>query len=205
MTFPVAASAYKRYFPINEWTDDSEAVHRLQHLALDEYQAIDLQLHSAEWVSEPMAPTVQVACEHDYVLIGSRIKHWRLYAATSPSFLNLPSKFVTADNDTKSRFDALTRQWKQETLTCSSADVKFLHPAHMKIIGMGTQAISWILQDLRDHGGLWFLALESIADENPVPEALRGRTRQMKDIWLEWGVKHGHITSQETGTVTPKV
>ena len=68
-----------------------------------------------------------------------------------------------------------------------------LHPGHLKIIGMGEPALPLILREMRDRGGHWFLALESIAGENPILDEHCGYVPLMKEDWLQWGRERGYL------------
>jgi hypothetical protein len=69
---------------------------------------------------------------------------------------------------------------------------RIAHPAYLKIIGLGAPAIPWILEELRDAGGHWFWALESITREDPAPNA--ETMQELKDTWLAWGKMNGYIS-----------
>jgi hypothetical protein len=68
-----------------------------------------------------------------------------------------------------------------------------MHPAYQQIIGMGEEAIPFILQELQKKTAHWFWALKSITGEDPVPSNQRGRMDQMRDAWLRWGNKQGYL------------
>ncbi len=89
------------------------------------------------------------------------------------------------------KFEKLARQWLEETKYFSSISDIISHPAHMRIIGMGRQAIPCILRRLAQRTELWFWALSSIADEDPVTEDIRGNVQEMRRSWLDWGQENG--------------
>jgi hypothetical protein len=88
-------------------------------------------------------------------------------------------------------FVRLAEQWRRETLAMSSLTDMVLHPAYYQIIGMGPVALPWILGELQEGGGHWFLALRAIARENPVAPQDRGKVKKMSEAWLKWGEEHG--------------
>ena len=88
-------------------------------------------------------------------------------------------------------FIRLAVQWRRETLAMSSLTDMVLHPAYYQIIGMGPVALPWILNELKQGGGHWFLALRAITRENPVAPEERGKVKKMAEAWLKWGEEHG--------------
>ena len=90
-------------------------------------------------------------------------------------------------------FRALAVQWREETFGQSLAAPGILHPAYLRIIGMGEQAIPWILEELEERGGQWYVALQSITGEDPVAKEDRGQRPRMRAAWQEWGRTNGWI------------
>ena len=88
-------------------------------------------------------------------------------------------------------FEALARQWKDDTAGDSTGTAILLHPAHQRIVGMGRPALPLILEDMSEHGGHWFAALRAISGENPVAPEDQGRVRKMQAAWIEWGHRTG--------------
>ena len=91
----------------------------------------------------------------------------------------------------RQEFEALARQWKDDTAGDSTGTAILLHPAHQRIVGMGRPALPLILEDMSEHGGHWFAALRAISGENPVVPEDRGRVRKMQAAWIEWGRRNG--------------
>jgi len=79
--------------------------------------------------------------------------------------------------------------WYEDTHLTSSLQAKVLHPAYLRIIGMGTSALPFILRDLRDRPAQWFVALVSITDADPVRPGDTFATATKR--WLRWGREHG--------------
>jgi hypothetical protein len=95
----------------------------------------------------------------------------------------------------KERFDTLVSQWDAQRGVSSSTTDAVLCPAYQQIIGMGEKALPLIFARLREEGNKpdqWFWALRSITGENPVPQELWGRRREMARIWLEWAERNGY-------------
>ncbi len=96
-------------------------------------------------------------------------------------------------DDQRTRFAELATQWRRETQWLSSTTAVAMHPAYQSIIGMGTAALPFILENLRDESGHWFWALKAISNADPVPPADRGSVKKMKAAWLRWGRAKGLI------------
>ena len=97
------------------------------------------------------------------------------------------AKVPRATGELHREFRALAVQWREETFGQSLAAPGILHPAYLRIIGMGEQAIPWILEELEERGGQWYVALQSITGEDPVAKKDRGQRPRMRAAWHEWG------------------
>ena len=99
---------------------------------------------------------------------------------------------ATLSRSLEEEFHELASQWKQETAHLSRWDKIVLHPAYLKIIGMGRDALPFILRELEQHVDYWFTALESITRTSPVAS---GEPVSMSDAtaaWIDWGKRHGY-------------
>jgi hypothetical protein len=94
---------------------------------------------------------------------------------------------------TQERFRRLVDLWKQDTRFLSSTTRKIHHSAYQEIVGMGRDAIPFILHELRDQPDDWFWALQAISGESPDADCEPGRFDLMRDRWLEWGRLHGFL------------
>ncbi len=83
-------------------------------------------------------------------------------------------------------FLAHYKKWQQETAFSSSVSDMVLHPSYQRIIGMGPAILPIIIRELAKTPDHWFWALEAITGQNPVPQAERGRIKQMAQRWLDW-------------------
>ncbi len=90
-------------------------------------------------------------------------------------------------------FHELAAQWRAETGGYSMMTSIVTHPAYLRIIGMGEQALPWIFFELEEHGGHWYVALRAITGANPVLYEDRGRRPKMREAWLAWGRDNGWI------------
>lgn len=107
---------------------------------------------------------------------------------------NVRWRVSRSESESERIFKQLTKKWKLETKGTSSSTVKFLNDNHLKIIGMGEKALPFIFKDLKENGGHWFVALDSITqvDSNPVPEEHYGIISKMRKDWLKWEEDYGY-------------
>ena len=92
-------------------------------------------------------------------------------------------------------FQRLAAEWKHDTAHLSSPEMIAAHRAYQEIIGMGKDAIPFILQDLQKSPTQWFWALSSITRESPVHPEDRGNLDAMTLAWLDWGRRNYYIES----------
>jgi len=112
-------------------------------------------------------------------------------AETEPS-----ERIIDPKTQNLAKFQVLARQWKSEHAAEATAAAMAALPSYQKIIGMGKDALPFILAELKSEGDApdhWFWALAAISDENPVPSDSRGKLSEMAKAWLEWGQKEGHV------------
>ena len=86
------------------------------------------------------------------------------------------------------KFNRLATQWSEETGFLSSSTQIAAHPAYQEIIGMGHDAVVFMLRRLAagtlEH---WFEALYTITKADPVPREDCGRIEKMAGHWVAWG------------------
>jgi hypothetical protein len=95
---------------------------------------------------------------------------------------------------TEERFRRLAAEWKQQSGYMSNSHKMAMLRPYQAIIGMGLPVVPLILEELRRQPDHWFWALESITDENPIPEEARGYVDRMADAWVAWGKREGIIS-----------
>jgi len=98
-----------------------------------------------------------------------------------------------SEDSLAARFRRLADQWRLETMAESSITRAAINPNYQQIIGMGPRAIPYILSELATKGGHWYWALRMITGEDPVPEESKGKVRQMRQHWIEWGKRHDYL------------
>jgi hypothetical protein len=93
------------------------------------------------------------------------------------------------------RFRKLADKWQAERGSSSSLTWITSRPSYLKIIAMSETAIPFLLQELKFQPDLWFAALRSITDENPVTPEIRGNIRLMAAAWIQWGIQTGYLSN----------
>ena len=82
-------------------------------------------------------------------------------------------------------------RWRRETRHWSSLTKMVMHPSYRRIMGMGPDALPFILRELREHPDHWFVALNAITGEDPVPPD--STFDQAVSAWIVWGMKNGYL------------
>jgi hypothetical protein len=106
------------------------------------------------------------------------------YRLEQPSALRLSNEFRQ-----------LVQQWKADVAHLSSTTERTLHPAYLRIIGLGPPAVPLLLAELAREPNHWFSALQAITAANPVPPEDRGRVRKTAEDWLRWGEQNGFASA----------
>ena len=99
---------------------------------------------------------------------------------------------VETESNIKSEFENLVKIWKKATAHYSFIRQKIVHPAYLRIIGLGESAIPFILEELTKRpSSSWFPALEAISGKDvaheakSIDEAIQG--------WLNWGKQEQYL------------
>jgi hypothetical protein len=82
-------------------------------------------------------------------------------------------------------FREAVAEWRDATWFKSSLVNRISHPAYLRIVGLGQQAIPWILQELRQQPDYWFPALEALTRDKFSPKATS--MKELYEAWLKWG------------------
>ena len=84
--------------------------------------------------------------------------------------------------------------WKARVPTSSSNVAKmFQRPEYRAVVGLGSEAIPLLLNELRREPDYWFAALQELTGAQPVPKSAYGNLYEMTEAWLRWGREHDHI------------
>lgn len=100
---------------------------------------------------------------------------------------------ISIDGTTEQRFQQLAREWLRDTAFVSDPIEKFMHPAHMKILGMGEKILPLVLREVERMSGHWFMVLDAISPENPVTPEDQASPERTAHAWVDWGKKQGLI------------
>ena len=107
--------------------------------------------------------------------------------------LRSPDQFMQSPMDLEQTFQALSRQWQEETAHLSSQTQMAVHPAYQRIIGLGPVALPLIFRELERKPNFWFWALRAITGENPVRPEDVGKVRKMTETWLAFARERGYL------------
>lgn len=95
---------------------------------------------------------------------------------------------ITSEQFYQARFRMLADEWRTGTKFMSSVTDIVNHPAYQAIIAMGSIAIPFILEEMSQHPGHWFVALEKLTGKRPLiaPEHV-GNLQKLTEAWLTYG------------------
>ena len=99
-----------------------------------------------------------------------------------------------AGNSNEFVFAHLRDAWRKERGPTSWVEEMIVCPSYVQIIDMGQVAVPLIIEQLRregDNPDHWYVALETLTGENPVPESAYGDTVKIARAWLEWAKEKG--------------
>lgn len=113
-----------------------------------------------------------------------------LLAYSRTAYIASPGPLESAVEE---EFRKHTENWLGETGILSDPVQIFMHPSHLKIIGMGKEVLPLILREVERSSGHWFVALTAISPVNPVPAEEETDLQQLTNRWLEWGRAEGLI------------
>ena len=103
------------------------------------------------------------------------------------------SQAKVVDARTEREFRAYADKWLKETAPLSDPVQIFMHPSHLKIIGMGEKIVPFVLKEVERQSGHWFVALEAISPVNPVQPEDEISFQRTADAWIRWGKAEGLI------------
>lgn len=124
--------------------------------------------------------------EHPTKYTYDQIRHFKLIPSRHLRGPHIPQ---LETERLRTEFASLAEQWRRETQHLSLISKKVVHPAYLRIIGMGKPVITLLLEELRDRPSHWFVALKFTANVDPVPHG--ANPSRARDAWLEWGQSEG--------------
>jgi len=92
----------------------------------------------------------------------------------------------------EARFHSLVNVWKMSCPPSSSIEKLATHSAYQQIIGMGPDALVFILREMEQSPNHWFWALRAITGDNPAQLANRGDILAMTADWFTWAKLKGY-------------
>ena len=126
------------------------------------------------------------------VLSSSKTVKWEAYESNKAGVTN--NQVVVLIKEALSlRFSLLLEIWYRERRFTSSVSNIIKCASYQKIIKMGKSALPLILAQLKQEGkdpDHWFVALETITGEDPIPENAYGNMLKMAEAWLSWAEKN---------------
>lgn len=89
-------------------------------------------------------------------------------------------------------FQSLVHEWNSATMFKSNPVEIVGHPAFRRIVGMGKDAIPFILRDLKIKPSFLVYALDEITGESPLSPTGKRKVTEMTKAWIAWGEQKGH-------------
>ena len=145
-------------------------------------------------MSEAYTSNISNGVESD-ITIGfssSKITNWEPRKSYETWVINDQSE-ILARRVISLKFLLLLERWQRERGPTSSISNIVKCDSYQQIINMGKRVLPLILTRLEQEGNNpdhWFIALESITGENPIPENAYGNMLKMAKAWLSWAEKN---------------
>ena len=98
--------------------------------------------------------------------------------------MSTPKTDANNGSTLETEFRTLVDQWCRETGMHSSLTIIWTHPAYQMIIGMGKDALPFILDELRQNRAHWFYALKCIARKDVASHT--HTPEEARDAWIKW-------------------
>jgi hypothetical protein len=135
----------------------------------------------------PQTETVTLAdtrLEQSVSVSADGFTQWRVVGSVPV----VPSEELRAtSSDDEREFRHWADQWLKETGHFSDPIQKFMHPAHFKIMAMGTRALPFVLREAEKMSGHWLVALNAVSPVNPVTSEDEINFQRATDAWIRWG------------------
>lgn len=148
------------------------------------------QLKNSDW-SENFNPKKGILNIQNKVSIGESSAALHLEKAILEAWVEYSLPISTKEKNLEKYFSFLISKWKTDMAFQSSITRIVEHPAYKEIIDLGSDIVPLILKELKERPDHWFVALKTIAGEDPVQPDQRGHFEFMVQAWLKWGEKYG--------------
>ena len=99
---------------------------------------------------------------------------------------------VAKNRATRDRFRRLMAELRAEKMHSSAIEDWVLHPAYLRLIGMGADAVPLVIAELQRRPGPWFTALYAITEAEPVPPEDEGNMQKMTEAWVRWASQNSY-------------
>jgi hypothetical protein len=95
------------------------------------------------------------------------------------------------------KFNYLASLWRNRNSGRSA--LNYYDFSYLQIIGMGKDALGYLLQEVQSGGRFWYMALKAITGQSADDESMHGNPEAVQAAWIDWGVKHGYLPRADTG------
>jgi hypothetical protein len=92
---------------------------------------------------------------------------------------------------TEDLFQEMVSQWTLGIGSTSNPTEIFAHPAFRRIVGTGSDAVPFLLREVKKNPSYLVWALREITGKDPVPRDARGNMKEMARAWVAWGEENG--------------
>jgi len=89
-------------------------------------------------------------------------------------------------------FHRLANEWRAGRSHSSTVADMAMEMPYQQIIGLGDDAVPFLLAELERQPDHWFWALHAITRADPVPQEHRGNVARMAQAWIDWGRQQGY-------------
>ena len=139
------------------------------------YSTISYNKLLAEWTPSPIEP------KQDSKAKG------RIVSGPKSGLFLFSRVFVPPQHsleELRSEFAELARLWTEETILSSSIHEKCSHWAYQRIIGLGSDVVPLIMEEVQKGQRHWGWALSAITGENPAEHA--DSLKAAAEAWIVW-------------------
>jgi hypothetical protein len=91
------------------------------------------------------------------------------------------------------RFEDLSFEWQRTRNPFASGIENFVLPAYQQIIGLGPEAVPFLLRALATDPDGWYWALRAITGADPVPDQHLGDLNAMRRDWYDWAANNDFV------------
>lgn len=162
--------------------------YRLERVGvLDEYEV--------EFAQTDQSERVTLSADPQMVLAWPKAVAWEMHKGIGlrpyvQRFTFSPSALISrSEKEVEAKFAELAQSWRELTRAESSVMKRVMHPTYQRVIGLGPQAVPFIIRELHSRPDHWFWALASIvgSDEADGAETFKEAVRR----WTEWAETRG--------------